>query len=58
MINGKRVCKTKQNEEGKIDNYKARYVAKDYAHVEGVDSIETFAPTTETVKTVVAIAAS
>ena len=60
VINGKWVVKVKQNEEGEIDKYKARYVAKGYAQVEGVDFNETFAPTCrpETFRTVLAIAAS
>ena len=60
VINGKWVFKVKQNEEGEIVKYKARYVAKGYAQVEGVDSNETFAPTCrpETFRTVLAIAAS
>ena len=41
VINGKWVFKVKQNEEGEIDKYKARYVAKGYAQVEGVDFNET-----------------
>ena len=60
VINGKCVFKVKQNEEGETDDYKARYVAKGYAQVEGVDFNETFAPTCrpETFRTVLAIAAS
>ena len=60
VINGKWVFKVKQNEEGETDKYKARYVAKGYAQVEGADFNETFAPTCrpETFRTVLAIAAS
>ena len=60
VMNGKWVFKVKQNEEGEIDKYKARYVAKGYARVEGVDFNETFAPPCrlETFRTVLAIAAS
>ena len=60
VINGKRVFKVKQNEEREIDKYKARYVSRGYAQVEGVDFNETFAPTCrpETFRTVLAIAAS
>ena len=45
VINGKWVFKVKQNEEGKVDKYKARVVAKSYAQVEGFDFNETFAST-------------
>ena len=60
MINGNWVFKLNQNEEGEIDKYKARYVAKGYAQVEGVNFNETFAPTCrlETFRTILAIAAS
>ena len=61
VITGKWVFKVKQKEEVKIDEYKARYVAKGYVQVEGIDFKDMFAAQTcrrETFRTVLAIAAS
>ena len=37
--------KWKADEHGMIDRAKARFVAKGYSHVEGVDYFDNFAPT-------------
>ena len=53
------VYKTKLNENGEVDKYKARLVVKGYAQEYGVDYTEVFAPIArvETIRLVVAFAA-
>ena len=45
VIPGKWVNKVKLGPSGQIDKYKARYVAKGFKQVEGLDYFETSAPT-------------
>ena len=45
FIPGKLVSKVKLGPSGQVDKYKARYVAKGFKQVEGLDYFETFAPT-------------
>ena len=47
VIPGKWVYKVKLGPSGQVDKYKARYVAKGFEQVEGLDYFETFAPTCE-----------
>lgn len=51
--------KTKYNEDGLVQKYKARLVAKEYSQQPGVDFNETFEPVVrmETIRTVLALAA-
>lgn len=56
---GKWVYRVKYGADGEVDKYKARYVAKGFAQIEGLDYFETYAPTCkpETFKTLLAVAA-
>ena len=45
VIPGKWVYKVKLGPSALVDKYKARYVAKDFKQVKGLDYFETFAPT-------------
>ncbi|KAI5351719.1 hypothetical protein L3X38_004610 [Prunus dulcis] len=51
--------KTKYNEHGKIDKYKARLVGKRYSQKYGVDYTEVFAPVAriDTIRMIIALAA-
>lgn len=57
-IGVKWVFKTKLNEQGKVDKYKARLVVKGYAQEYGVDYTEVYAPVArmDTVRMVIALA--
>jgi hypothetical protein len=44
VINTKWVFRNKLNEDGQVTRNKARLVCKGYAHIEGIDFKETFAP--------------
>ena len=59
IVPGKWVFKIKRNEHGAVEKYKARFVAKGFAQIEGLDYGETFAPTSrpETFRFVLALAA-
>ncbi|GAU31303.1 hypothetical protein TSUD_315120 [Trifolium subterraneum] len=59
-IRVKWVYKTKYNENGQADKYKARFVVKGYSQKYGIDYNEVFAPVArwETIRTVLALAAS
>ena len=45
VLPGKWVYRVKYSADGQVDKYKARYAAKGFAQVEGLDFFETYAPT-------------
>ena len=47
VIPGKWVCKVKTKANGSLENYKARYVAKGFRQIEGIDYFGTFALTSK-----------
>ncbi|GKB26996.1 retrovirus-related pol polyprotein from transposon TNT 1-94 [Tanacetum coccineum] len=59
-IGVKWVFKTKLNEMGEVDKYKARFVAKGYSQQAGIDYTEVFAPVArwDTIRMILALAAS
>ena len=58
VLPGRWVYKVNYSADGDVDKYKARYVAKGFAQVEGLDFFETYAPTCkpETFRTLLAVA--
>ena len=58
VLPGRWVYKVKYSADGEVDKYKARYVAKGFAQVEGLDFFETYAPPCkpETFRTLLAVA--
>lgn len=59
IITTKWVFKTKRDESGQVERYKARLVARGYTQTHGIDYKETFAPVTRmsTIRIICAIAA-
>ena len=45
LLKGKLVCKRKQDDMGKVNRYKVRYMAKGFAQQPGIDFTKTTAPT-------------
>ena len=59
IVSGKWVYKLKRNPDGSVDKYKARYVARGYSQIAGVDYKDTYAPTArpETIRLIFALTA-
>ena len=59
IVSLKRIYKIKLNQEGDIQNHKARLVARDFTQKPGIDSYETFSQVAclETIRTVIAVVA-
>ena len=60
VIGTKWVFRNKMNEDGQVIRNKARLVCKGYAHIEGIDSEETYAPVArmEAIRLILAYACS
>ncbi|KAI1001438.1 Retrovirus-related Pol polyprotein from transposon TNT 1-94 [Podosphaera aphanis] len=60
VVGGKWVCKLKRNAQGEVERYKARYVAKGFSQIHGLDYDETFAPVVrfDSLRLLLAISAS
>ncbi|KAI0993437.1 hypothetical protein K3495_g14747 [Podosphaera aphanis] len=44
IVSGECVCKVKGNAQGDVERFKARYVAKGFSQIQGLDFDETYAP--------------
>ena len=59
VVTSRWLCKIKHAADGNIEKYNARFVARDFSQVEGVDYDETFAPVARysSIRSVISIAA-
>ena len=44
MVGSRWIYKVKQVVDGSVEKYKARFVARGFSHIKGIDYDETFAP--------------
>ena len=44
MVGSRRIYKVKQAADRSIENYKARFIARGFSQIEGIEYEETFAP--------------
>ena len=58
MVTSKWIYKIKHAADGSVKKYKARFVARGFSHVEGIDYEETFAPVARytSIRTIIALA--
>jgi hypothetical protein len=60
VVTSKWIYKIKHAADGSVEKYKARFVARGFSQVEGIDYEETFAPVAQytSIRTIIALAAS
>ena len=60
LVTSKWIYKIKHVADGSVEKYKARFVARGFSQVEGIDYEETFAPVARytSIRTIIALAAS
>jgi hypothetical protein len=60
VVTSKWIYKIKHATDGSVEKYKARFVARGFSHMEGIDYEETFAPVSQytSIRTIIALAAS
>jgi hypothetical protein len=46
MVGSRWICKVKQAADGSMEKHKARFMARGFSQIEGIDYDETFAPVT------------
>eukprot|EP00253_Pinus_taeda_P019764 PITA_19764 len=59
VVGSRWIYKVKQATDGSVEKYKARFVARGFSHIEGIDYEETFAPVTRysSIRTILALSA-
>jgi hypothetical protein len=60
IVTSKWIYKIKHAVDGSVEKYKARFVARGFSQVEGIDYVETFAPVARytSIRTIISLAAS
>ena len=59
VVGSKWIYKVKQDDDGSVEKYKARFVAQGFSQIEGIDYEETFAPVARysSIRTILALSA-
>ena len=57
VVGSRWIYKVKKDDDGSIEKYKARFVARGFSQIEGIDYEETFAPVTwySSIRTILAL---